>query len=75
MKAIRFKTRISKKGIIRIPENIHVPENEVEIVIIPKSEENEQTGNIKAFLDKWSGFLNDNNTDASKYDYLINKYK
>ena len=35
-------------------------------------------GNKKAgreFVDKWAGFLNSKDTDASKFDYLSEKYR
>ncbi len=30
--------------------------------------------NVQNFLDKWSGFLSDENTDDAKYKYLMEKF-
>lgn len=75
MKVIRFKTKITKSRIIRLPENNHVPENEVEILILPNSFQKKPDGDVKKFLEKWAGFLSGTDAEDSKYDYLTNKYK
>ncbi|MGF1586274.1 MAG: hypothetical protein ACFCUM_13195 [Bacteroidales bacterium] len=75
MKAYRYVTKVSGKGIIQIPYNPSLFDKEVEIIIVPKSEP--AKGKMKAanFVEKWAGFLSNNNTGNSKYNYLIDKYK
>lgn len=75
MKAYRFITRVTNTGTIQIPYNPTLYDKEVEIIILPK--QRTERGKMKAteFVDKWAGFLVDNETDKSKFDYLSEKYK
>lgn len=75
MQAYRFETRISKNGLINIPLSNQLFNKEVEIIILPKQPKKRlKTASID-FINKWSGFLSNNDTDTSKYDYLSDKYK
>ena len=63
MKAYRFTTEVSAQGTIQIPYSSSLFDEEVEVVILPKSKP--QEGKIKAmeFVEKWQGFLIGNDTD------------
>lgn len=76
MKTYKFDTKISERGIIRLPLSPILYNKEVEIIIIPKTA-NEKTTTHKAsdFVNKWAGFLTNSETDNSKLNYLIEKYK
>ena len=47
-----------------------------ELPEVPRKAENDKH-KIKAmeFVEKWQGFLGDDDTDRPKYEYLSNKYK
>ena len=57
MKTYRFTTKISKQGTIQVPYSSSLSDDEVEVIILPKSRP--QEGKIKAmeFVEKWKGFL------------------
>jgi hypothetical protein len=83
MEAYRFITKISKEGTIQLTENPALFGQEVELIILPKSEkksENHTKKKITAleFVNKWAGFLkhiDDEQIDNAKYNYLMNKHK
>ncbi len=75
MKALRFITRISKSGNIHIPLDKSFYNKEVEIIIKERSGKNAKQLKAVDFVNKWAGFLNTENTDKSKYNYLSEKYK
>jgi len=75
MKAYRFEARISKTGTIQIPFTPDLYNSEVEVIILPKTEKNLKTTSAREFVEKWSGFLRNENTDSLKYKYLSEKYK
>ncbi|MEM6843690.1 MAG: hypothetical protein AAF632_15790 [Bacteroidota bacterium] len=70
MKTYRFTAKISEQGIIQVPYNPSLFEGEVEVVIMPRTE-------LKAteFIEKWSGFLLDQDADQAKHEYLSTKYQ
>ncbi len=75
MKAYRFITKVSEKGIIQIPYNPTLFDKEVEIIILPKSKPKKEKMKAIEFVDKWAGFLSNNDTENSKFNYLSDKYK
>ncbi|MDP2338492.1 MAG: hypothetical protein Q8N05_18990 [Bacteroidota bacterium] len=75
MRAFKFETRISKDGIIQIPFTPSLFNTEVEIIIVPKEEKKSIKKAGRKFVEQWTGFLNSNDTDSSKFDYLSKKYK
>ncbi|GAB2785805.1 hypothetical protein GCM10027275_32740 [Rhabdobacter roseus] len=75
MKIYRYKTKISESGSIQLPLNPALYDQEVEILILPKSLEKEQKLKAIDFITKWAGFLKSTPTDSTKYDYLMEKYK
>jgi len=70
MQVYKFETRVSKKGLIKLPKNIQLSDMEVEIIIVPKKENRPSTFNASYFLEKWTGFLSNTDTDDLKYRYL-----
>ena len=79
MEAFRFTTKISKDGIIQIPKNSTFLGQEVELIILPKSDLEDKNNKSKItpleFVEKWAGILKDADVENAKYDYLMNKYK
>jgi hypothetical protein len=75
MKAYKFKTKISKNGLIQIPFNPALFNKEVEITIVPRVTKLMEEGKATDFVNKWAGFLNDPNVDDEKFKYLMEKYK
>lgn len=75
MKAYKFDTKISENGIIRLPLNPNLYDQEVEIIIVPKTKTvKKKTHKASEFVNKWAGFLTNSETDKSKYNYLTEKY-
>ncbi len=75
MKALRFRTRISKAGTIHLPKNSSFIDKEVDVIILPKIRRTRKTLKAKEFIEKWAGFLRPDTGVDSKYDYLMEKYK
>ena len=76
MQTYRFDTRISKDEIIQLPYNQQLMGKEVEIIIMPKDDLIQGKNTTSEFIDKWAGFLTDeNNIEESKFLYLTEKYK
>jgi hypothetical protein len=75
MKTLRFRTRVSKSGIIHIPKNSSLVDKEVDVIIMPKTRRLRKTLKAKEFVEKWAGFLYPLESNDSKFDYLKEKYK
>ncbi len=75
MKAYKFKTTVSDKGIIQLPDDSGLRERKVEVIIISEREEKRSTMKASDFVNKWAGFISDRDTDQSKLDYLSEKYR
>lgn len=75
MKAYKFVTKVSESGIIQLPYNPSLFNKEVEVFIVPKPkpEKNKMMG--IEFVEKWAGFLSNDDTDRAKFEYLADKYK
>jgi len=74
MRAFKFNTKISEDGTIHLPFVPSLFNKEVELIVVPKNEKKEKKAAMK-FVEKWAGFLSSPNTDASRLDYLHEKYK
>jgi len=74
MKAYKFNVKVNDKGTVQLDET-DLFGKEVQIIVIPKTDSNLRPSEMKAFLEKWSGFLTSSNPEVTKYDYLTNKYK
>jgi|GEM_PF-535963 len=75
MRAFKFNTRISEDGTIHLPFTPSLFNRKVELIVVPKNEKKSVKKAGKEFVEKWAGFLNSNDTDSSKFDYLSEKYK
>lgn len=75
MKTFRFRTRISKSGTIHLPKNSLLANKEVDVIIMPKTRRLRKTLKAKEFVEKWAGFLYPIESNDSKFDYLMEKYK
>ena len=75
MQAYRFETRITKNGLIQIPLSNQLFDKDVEIIILPKQKQKIARLSSSDFINKWTGFLKDSNTDDLKFHYLTEKYK
>ncbi len=75
MKIFKFNTKISSNGTIQLPFTPSLFDTDVEIIIVPKNRKMKKRAIGKSFVDKWAGFLKDNDADLSKYDYLSEKYR
>jgi hypothetical protein len=75
MQAYRFETRITKNGLIQIPLSNQLFDKEVEIIILPKQKQKTVRLSSSDFVNKWTGFLKNSNTDDLKFQYLSEKYK
>jgi hypothetical protein len=81
MQAYKFDTKISKNGIISLPQTRpDLYGKEVELfIIIPKEEKSvrKEKANASEFVTRWAGvFENENfNIENAKYEYLLEKYK
>ena len=75
MRIYKFQTRISKTGEIQLPLNPQLFDKEVEIIILPKQKLKPSKLKMEEFINKWSGFLSNPETDDAKYQYLMEKYK
>ena len=73
MRVYKFQTRISKTGQIQLPLNPQLFDKEVEIIILPKQKQKPSKIKMKDFINKWSGFLSNPETDDAKYQYLMEK--
>lgn len=60
---------------IQVPISPSLYDKEVEIIIVPKLTKKKNKLKATDFVNKWAGFLNNSDTDSSKYDYLAEKYK
>jgi hypothetical protein len=75
MQAYKYETRISKTGQIKLPLNTQLFDKEVDIIIVPKQKTKSSKLVTTDFVDKWSGFLTNTDTDDLRYQYLTDKYK
>jgi len=75
MRIFKFDTKISSNGTIQIPYTPSLYDKDVEIIIVPKTRKKKKKFSGKQFVNKWAGFLRNNNSDTLKYDYLSKKYK
>lgn len=75
MQAYKFETRISKTGQIHLPLKHQLFDKEVEIIIVPKQKPRASKRKAADFINKWSGFLSNTETNDSKYEYLTEKYR
>lgn len=79
MKAIETTGKVNHEGGLVLDQPLDIKEKNVRVIILV-AEENEYKAldnkiSSTEFVDKWAGFLQHSDPDASKLDYLSNKYK
>lgn len=75
MTTFRFKTRISRDGMIKVPPASKLLDKEVEVLLIGNQPTEADKKSAGIFLDKWVGVLSSPDSDKAKFDYLAEKYK
>lgn len=75
MKTLRFRTKVSKSGTIQLPRDASLNEKEVDVIIMPKTQRIAKAMRAMEFVEKWKGFLYPMDSNDSKFDYLMEKYK
>jgi len=71
MQVYRFKTHISKNGVIQLPSNQHLNDRVVEVIILTKPLLKPNKNISAEFVNKWTGFLSNANVEDSKSQYLL----
>jgi hypothetical protein len=73
---IQFHTRVSKRGMIKIPSKFKLEDSEVKIIVETESCNQNENFDFESFVSNWGGFFKtDIDIDQAKYDYLTAKYK
>ncbi len=77
MDTYKFRTKVLRDGIIKVPELKEFENMNVEVFIIfkPEISDNFKGPSVNDFLKKWTGFIRDIDSDNEKFDYLSNKYQ
>ncbi len=77
MDTYKFETKVLKDGMIKIPQLDKFKDKQIEVFIVLKhlKEIKKEEKNIDEFFDKWVGFAQDVDTDAEKYNYLMEKHR
>ncbi len=75
MKTLRFRTKVSKSGTIQLPGDASLNDREVDVIIMPKAKRITKSMKAMEFVEKWKGFLYPMESNDSKFDYLMEKYK
>ncbi len=76
MQTFRFSTKVSNRGTIKLPSHSKLDNKEVEVIIVTKEYvAKDKNLTPELFIEKWAGFLSNQNTDVSKFSYLMEKYK
>ena len=75
MKTLRFRTKVSKSGTIQLPRDSSLNNKEVDVIIMPKAKRIIKSMKAMEFVEKWKGFLYPMESNDSKFDYLMEKYK
>ncbi|MFW6257729.1 MAG: hypothetical protein ACOC11_02985 [Prolixibacteraceae bacterium] len=75
MEALKFVPRVKKRGIIKIPELENYTNQKVNITVMLRSseEENSPQTEFNDFLEKWAGFFLLRGNNDKKYNYLFTK--
>lgn len=75
MNIFRFKTKIPKNRLIKIPKSAELADKRVEIILISDQHKTTKKAAAQKFVDNWAGFLYSSNPENLKTDYLSEKYK
>ena len=76
MQVYKFQTKISRKGIIKLPAKSEWFNKDVEVIILLKQADQKEVDKNAGteFVNKWAGSLSNINED-DKYQYLVKKHK
>ena len=76
MEAYKFETTVLKNGIIKVPQLDKYKNQRVEVFIVlkPQKIDEKQKVSVDDFLNKWTGFIPETDTEEDKYNYLMEKY-
>ena len=76
LQAFKFDTRILENGIIKIPDLENFVNKDIEVVVLLKpTQPARKKITAEEFITKWAGFINSDNPEDLKYEYLAEKYK
>jgi len=78
MNAYKFDITVGNDGSLHLPFLSELSNQDVEVIIVPGSEKIINSQQSKAgmdFVDRWSGFITENQDTVSRIDYLSEKYK
>ena len=75
METIRFTTRISKSGTIRVPKDSLLIDKDVEVYIKPAKKIENKQNKAMDFVIKWAGFMSDIDVDSAKFEHIMEKHK
>jgi len=77
MEAYKFETTVLENGIIKIPELKGYADQKVDVFVVLKPKKNNKRSNktMDDFFVKWAGNFSITQTDDTKYNYLMEKYK
>ena len=75
MEAYRYIVKVPETGTIQIPNNPLLFNKDVEVIVLSKPETDKKKIQAIEFINKWAGWLDENNIDDAKFEYLSEKYK
>lgn len=77
MEAFKFVRKVGKHGVIKITELERFANQKVDIIVTlkPEDDNNHKKNGFLSFLGEWAGFFSEVDTNDTKYNYLIEKYK
>lgn len=76
MEAYKFETTVLENGMIKVPYLNKYENQQIEIFIVfePQKIKKKQKISADEFLQKWTGFISEIDTETEKYNYLMEKY-
>lgn len=79
MEAYKFETVVLEDGSIKLPKLKEFVNQKIELFFVVKntSEEQKEEENqtIEEFLDEWTGFFSEVETDDFKYNRIMDKHR
>ncbi len=73
MSIISFEALVSEEGTIKLPENLHLENQKIEVVILPKAN---AKGSALDFVKKWAGVIkgSEGNIEKTRLEFLEKKH-
>lgn len=78
MEAFKFETTVLEDGTIKIPQLKEFVNKKIELFFVIKTNDKENKDKKKSiveFLDEWTGFFSEIETDDFRYNRIMEKYK